>query len=581
LGQLKWIFRADGYKHRKEVPAAMFTTALCKWLPVAFCLVAVASIGLGMMTGNPERCGTGESHKKEKPATSAGATQTIVKPQDAGATKAPEIKPRVLDAGFIKFSPDGKHYVTAVGGGPVALYETTTGKEIRRFKVPPELRVHRAFFSPDGKDVAVAALGGDVCICEVASGKLLCQLEDCRLPLTAAFEFSPEGNVLAGLSLYYEASKKPISELFFWERSTGKKLAGKWRVTVPCTAFAFSDDGKYFLAEIATFPRERDPLEQGFKPVFVTWTELWRVGASQKIADVGSRLEGSQFTPGSSLRAIAIYDNGSFRVRVSPGGKGLVFPYAKKEAISVGFGRVICVTDTATGRELARATDTEERIWGRWDAIVLSRDGNMVAAVGSTGGYPPKSQLYIWDISKAIDRSLLKTIDRSEKEWAALWESLGNQDMAAATRAFDLLFATPEKSCVFLQKCLLPIPARNQIQLKAWLADLDNEKFAIRENAQKELEALDSDALPVLIRALNSPGVSLEKRRRLEPIVNKLKRLEVITPEVLRVVRAIELLEQIDTPASRELLEVIAKGEPNAWVTTEASASLKRLEKRR
>jgi hypothetical protein len=41
--------------------------------------------------------------------------------------------------------------------------------------------------------------------------------------------------------------------------------------------------------------------------------------------------------------------------------------------------------------------------------------------------------------------------------------------------------------------------------------------------------------------------------------------------------RAVEVLEEIGTPAARKLLETLAKGAPAARITKEAKASLGRL----
>jgi hypothetical protein len=79
---------------------------------------------------------------------------------------------------------------------------------------------------------------------------------------------------------------------------------------------------------------------------------------------------------------------------------------------------------------------------------------------------------------------------------------------------------------------------------------------------------------------LESGKLSLEQRQRLVPIVNKLKQVGELSETLLRNLRAMELLEEIDTGQSRQLLQVMAKGEPSAWLTLEANASLRRLAKK-
>jgi hypothetical protein len=123
----------------------------------------------------------------------------------------------------------------------------------------------------------------------------------------------------------------------------------------------------------------------------------------------------------------------------------------------------------------------------------------------------------------------------------------------------------------------MPVPVRDQASMKKLLNDLDDNNFAVRENAQKKLLTLGIDALPLLSHALISPTNTLEKKRRLEAIVKSLQPLEKVGPDQKRAMWGIELLEQFNTKTSRDLLALIGQGEPTAWLTTEAQASLKRL----
>jgi hypothetical protein len=43
--------------------------------------------------------------------------------------------------------------------------------------------------------------------------------------------------------------------------------------------------------------------------------------------------------------------------------------------------------------------------------------------------------------------------------------------------------------------------------------------------------------------------------------------------------RALEALEHMDAPEARELLQRLANGAPEAWLTKEATAALRRLTK--
>ena len=52
-----------------------------------------------------------------------------------------------------------------------------------------------------------------------------------------------------------------------------------------------------------------------------------------------------------------------------------------------------------------------------------------------------------------------------------------------------------------------------------------------------------------------------------------------VTAELLRAIRIIEVLEQMNTAKAAEILHAIASGEPGTWLASEAQAALQRLGK--
>jgi hypothetical protein len=71
---------------------------------------------------------------------------------------------------------------------------------------------------------------------------------------------------------------------------------------------------------------------------------------------------------------------------------------------------------------------------------------------------------------------------------------------------------------------------------------------------------------------------SLETRQRLERL---LRSLDELTPDQRRGIRAVEITENLGTPAARKLLQTLAAGAPAARLTREAQASLERLKRRK
>jgi len=118
------------------------------------------------------------------------------------------------------------------------------------------------------------------------------------------------------------------------------------------------------------------------------------------------------------------------------------------------------------------------------------------------------------------------------------------------------------------------------------IADLDADDFPVRDKAQKELEQLGDECEPALRQAL-AKQLSLETRRSLQRLLSQLEaaRKEPVG-EVLRGVRAVEVLEQIGTPEARQVIEALTRdmswsrrGTPSSRLTEEAHATLARLKK--
>jgi hypothetical protein len=100
----------------------------------------------------------------------------------------------------------------------------------------------------------------------------------------------------------------------------------------------------------------------------------------------------------------------------------------------------------------------------------------------------------------------------------------------------------------------------------------------VRNQAQKALEDLGPAVVARLREVLKAPA-SEEQRARVERILEKLEKLK-LSPEDLRVTRALEALEHMATPEARALLATLAGGAPAARRTSEAQAALRRLGER-
>jgi hypothetical protein len=116
-------------------------------------------------------------------------------------------------------------------------------------------------------------------------------------------------------------------------------------------------------------------------------------------------------------------------------------------------------------------------------------------------------------------------------------------------------------------------------RIASLIAALDHDRFAVREDASRQLAALGESAGPMMRQALAGRS-SLEVRRRLEELLDKPRR-DGPSAEWLRTLRALAVLERTNTPEARRVLETLAKGAPEMRLTQEAENSLSRLARRR
>jgi hypothetical protein len=79
-------------------------------------------------------------------------------------------------------------------------------------------------------------------------------------------------------------------------------------------------------------------------------------------------------------------------------------------------------------------------------------------------------------------------------------------------------------------------------QVEKWLADLNSELFKTRDKANRELQKLGNDAKPFL-RAALKPGATLEARRRIEALLEKLRELDVTDLEMPKGVTVISVYD--------------------------------------
>jgi hypothetical protein len=143
------------------------------------------------------------------------------------------------------------------------------------------------------------------------------------------------------------------------------------------------------------------------------------------------------------------------------------------------------------------------------------------------------------------------------QELQNLWTDLANASGVKGDAALRRLAALPKESVALVGKNLQPVTRKaiNAGEIDKLIGDLEVDSFTVREKATRELEQAGLTAKPALVKALAAMPPA-EKKRRIEELPERLGRTGP-SRDLVRPVRAVELLERIGTPEARQVLEAL------------------------
>jgi hypothetical protein len=161
-------------------------------------------------------------------------------------------------------------------------------------------------------------------------------------------------------------------------------------------------------------------------------------------------------------------------------------------------------------------------------------------------------------------------------EAESLWQDLASADAARANAAVWRLVADAAGAIALLKGQLRPVRTPAPREIRALLADVDSDRFEVRQAAERRLRDLGECAAPALRESLKTSS-SAEVRRRIEAILDDLKSPRPLGGVALRGLRAVAVLERIGTEGVKGVLKELAGGAAEARLTQEAKAALQRL----
>jgi hypothetical protein len=156
------------------------------------------------------------------------------------------------------------------------------------------------------------------------------------------------------------------------------------------------------------------------------------------------------------------------------------------------------------------------------------------------------------------------------------WAALAGNDANKAYRNIFALAAASQQTVPFLRQRLPRRDTELRPRLTRLIADLDNDRFSMRERATRELEELGDLATPALRQALDGKP-SAEASSRLQGLLRKRR---APTGEQLQWLRGVQVLKLIGGAEAKPLLAALADQAPTGRLRDDAKAAMERLAKR-
>jgi RNA polymerase sigma factor (sigma-70 family) len=497
-----------------------------------------------------------------------------------------------VEVNAVAVSPDGKTLATGSVDSSVRLWDAQTGKE----KVP--LAGHHGWVDfvsilSDGKTVvSAAAHDRTVCIWDLLTGRLRLRFRTTQA-LTKAVALTADGRRLVtcghdGVVVIHEmpggrelrkfpgaprgpraialtgdgrlvALAGPDHVVRVWDLTTGKERWQRTGHTATVRAMAFAPDG------VTLVSTGEDRTIRTWDAATGKLLRQW-AGDSAPVESVAVSPNGRVLASGGRSGPVRLWDLTSGELLRQSAERmgwivGLGFSHDGKTLASGDSFNHVHLWEVETMAERARFLGHSDGIHG----VAFSPDGRTLisASIDST--------LLVWDVT-GLRGMAGRAAPASARELRSLWDDLGDADGMKSHAALWKL-ATAPGSVKFLKERLRPGTAVDSERLQKLVRDLDDDAFKVRVRATNELVKLGEGVAAPLRKVLREK-ISAEVRWRVEHILEQLGKP---TPQRLRQLRAVEVLERSGSAEARGVLDALARGDDQARLTREATAARARL----
>ncbi len=291
---------------------------------------------------------------------------------------------------------------------------------------------------------------------------------------------------------------------------------------------------------------------------------VFRLGRDKPLFEVVVRGGGGPIHP-LAYSGVAAPGGGAIAVDVAPmpfGGSGRCEFTPDGKLLVAVCGNEVRVWDL-TGKPVGLFQGHEEPILD----LAFSAEGKLLATSSSDG------TALIWEMSY-LNKQQKEAVASTERTSEQLWADLASDNAEQAFRAMAQLREKPAAALTLFKEKLGPVTPVDAKQVRKWIDDLESDTAATRKQAAAALEALDLQVEAELSTTLTTTK-SAEVRRTVSRLLEALEG-PTLSPDRLREVRVVEVLETIGSKEARTMLEVLARG-ADGRLTREAKEALARL----